>query len=149
MNKQAILISGVVAVLVIGAFLLLNKPKSQPASETVTTPGEEVTQPVKEESATDSSMMEGVKEFTVVSEGLKFSPNEIKVKAGDKVRITYKNTKGQHNFALDEFKVKTKLLNAGEEETVEFVADKVGTYEFYCPVPGHRVAGMKGTLIVE
>lgn len=149
MNKQVILISGVVAVLVIGAFLLFNKPKTQPVSETVTTPAQEVAQPVKEESATDSSMTEGVKEFTFVSEGLNFTPNEIIVKVGDKVRITYKNTKGQHNLALDEFNVKTKLLNAGEEETVEFVADKAGTYEFYCPVPGHKAAGMEGMLIVK
>jgi uncharacterized cupredoxin-like copper-binding protein len=26
---------------------------------------------------------------------------------------------------------------------------KPGTYEFYCPVPGHEQAGMKGTLTVQ
>ena len=26
---------------------------------------------------------------------------------------------------------------------------KPGTYEFYCPVPGHRALGMKGKLIVS
>jgi uncharacterized cupredoxin-like copper-binding protein len=26
---------------------------------------------------------------------------------------------------------------------------KPGTYEFYCPVPGHKAAGMKGTLTVS
>ena len=26
---------------------------------------------------------------------------------------------------------------------------KPGTYEFYCPVPGHRAAGMQGTLTVK
>jgi uncharacterized cupredoxin-like copper-binding protein len=25
---------------------------------------------------------------------------------------------------------------------------KPGTYTFYCPVPGHEAAGMKGTLVV-
>lgn len=24
-----------------------------------------------------------------------------------------------------------------------------GTYEFYCSIPGHREAGMKGTLVVQ
>jgi uncharacterized cupredoxin-like copper-binding protein len=26
---------------------------------------------------------------------------------------------------------------------------KPGTYEFYCPVDGHKAAGMKGTLTVK
>jgi len=26
---------------------------------------------------------------------------------------------------------------------------KPGTYTFYCPVPGHEAAGMKGTLTVS
>jgi len=26
---------------------------------------------------------------------------------------------------------------------------KPGTYQFYCPVPGHKAAGMKGTLTVQ
>ena len=26
---------------------------------------------------------------------------------------------------------------------------KAGTYEFYCPVDGHKAAGMKGKLVVE
>jgi uncharacterized cupredoxin-like copper-binding protein len=26
---------------------------------------------------------------------------------------------------------------------------KPGTYEFYCPVPSHKAAGMKGTLVVS
>lgn len=148
MNKQVLMIGAVVLVVVVGGFLLLgNKSQTQLAPEVTTQPQESAMPEAS--AASDSSMMEGVKEFTITSEGLKFTPAEIKVNVGDKVRITYKNMKGQHNLALDEFKVKTKLLNAGEEETVEFAADKAGTYEFYCPVPGHRPAGMEGMLVVE
>jgi plastocyanin len=38
---------------------------------------------------------------------------------------------------------------AGPGERVSVSARlKRGTYEFYCPVDGHKAAGMKGTLVV-
>ena len=116
-------------------------------------PAENQTQETSEDSdaATDSAVEgEGeVKEFAVLSKGLSFTSSEIKVKKGDKVKITFKNTLEKHDLTLDEFNVKTKLLGAGEEETVEFTADQAGEFEYYCSVPGHRQAGMKGKLIVE
>lgn len=37
----------------------------------------------------------------------------------------------------------------GEEAAVTFTPTEPGVYEFYCSVPGHRDAGMIGTLIVS
>jgi uncharacterized cupredoxin-like copper-binding protein len=36
---------------------------------------------------------------------------------------------------------------AGEIARKNIVFDKPGEYEFSCDLPGHREAGMKGTLI--
>ena len=33
--------------------------------------------------------------------------------------------------------------------SVDTLTLKPGTYRFYCPVPGHEAAGMKGTLVVS
>jgi plastocyanin len=77
-----------------------------------------------------------------------FTPNMIKVKKGDKVKITFVNDGGTHNFILDEFNVKTKTTNSGETDTMEFTADKAGTFEYYCGVGQHRKMGQKGTLVV-
>jgi plastocyanin len=89
-----------------------------------------------------------VKEIEVRSEGLVFTPSEIRVNRGDTVRITYVNTRGTHDWTLDEFDVATARIPAGQSETVEFVADQAGEFEFYCSVPGHRAAGMYGRFVV-
>ena len=38
---------------------------------------------------------------------------------------------------------------ANERGSVVFMANKKGTYNFYCPISGHKEAGMVGTLTVE
>ena len=90
-----------------------------------------------------------VKSFTVIGDNFAFDLKEMKVKKGDKVRITFRNAEGFHDFKLDEFGVATAKLQADGEETVEFTADKTGTFEYYCSVGKHRDMGMKGNLIVE
>jgi nitrosocyanin len=70
------------------------------------------------------------------------------VKKGETVRITFVNKDGFHDFVLDEFGVKTEQIKGGTQEVVEFVADKAGTFEYYCSVGQHRQMGMKGTLTV-
>lgn len=98
----------------------------------------------------DDAMMEaGVKEFTVEGSNFSFTPSSLTVNEGDTVRITFKNTGGMHDFVIDEFSTRTEVIQGGEEETIEFVADKAGSYEFYCSVGSHRAMGMMGTLVVQ
>ena len=40
------------------------------------------------------------------------------------------------------------IVAPGSTSTVT-VSLKTGKYTFYCPVPGHRQAGMQGTLVVQ
>ena len=94
-------------------------------------------------------MMSDVKEFTVEGDNFAFSVKEIKVKQGDKVKITFNNIEGFHDLIIDEFGVNTGQIRAGESKTVEFIADKTGTFEYYCSVGQHRANGMFGQLIVE
>ncbi len=90
-----------------------------------------------------------VKEFTVTGSSFKFVPATMTVNKGDKVRILFVNSDGFHDFKIDEFNVATKKIASGEQDTVEFVADKTGTFEYYCSVGTHRQMGMKGTLTVK
>jgi plastocyanin len=90
-----------------------------------------------------------VKQFTVSGQNFSFSPSLIKVKKGDRVKITFQNTSGFHDFKIDEFGVATKQAQAPATEVLEFTASKAGSFEYYCSVGSHRSMGMKGTLIVE
>ena len=91
----------------------------------------------------------GVKNFTVKGTSFSFAPSIITVKKGDKIRITLDNTGGFHDLKIDEFNVATKKIQTGQQDAIEFTADKTGSFEYYCSVGEHRQMGMKGTLIVE
>ncbi|MBI4078822.1 MAG: cupredoxin domain-containing protein [Candidatus Levybacteria bacterium] len=147
MNKY--LLIAVLGVVLVGGIIFVQSRSPQAPLEPVPVPGSNVTETVVEESASPSAAEENVVAVTVAGSPFQFVPNEIRAKKGDTVRITFKNESGSHDLTLPGFNVATKQLSAGSQETVEFVADKIGTFEFYCSVAGHKEDGMVGTLIVE
>ncbi len=90
-----------------------------------------------------------VKTFTIIGKPFSFSLSEIRVKEGDTVKIVFQNSEGTHDWVIDEFNVRTPRIGTGESATIEFVASKKGTFEYYCSVGQHRAMGMKGNLIVD
>lgn len=106
-----------------------------------------VVAPAKATSTTPS--VGPVKEFTVIGSNFAFAPNTLSVKKGDKVKITFVNSGGFHDLKIDELNVATKKIQGGAQEVVEFTADKIGSFEYYCSIGEHRAMGMKGTLTVE
>jgi len=90
-----------------------------------------------------------VKEFTMTAKQFEFVPGKITVNTGDTVILHITSTDVTHGIAIPQFGVNQRLP-VGEEKTVKFVADKKGTYNFYCSVycgPGHR--SMIGELVVQ
>lgn len=148
-------IAGAVIILVIAGGVMFMRNSAQKTS-TPSTVTQENPAPADSQTTVEQSSPSGeetdtgeVKEFNVTNSSLKFDPTEITVNQGDKVRITFKSGGGVHDFTLDEFNVKTKSLSSSQEETVEFTADKAGTFEYYCSISNHRELGLKGNLIVE
>ena len=41
------------------------------------------------------------------------------------------------------------IITQGKEAVVQFLADKTGTFQYYCSVGKHRSMGMWGTIIVQ
>jgi uncharacterized cupredoxin-like copper-binding protein len=81
---------------------------------------------------------------------LKFDKSSLSAKAG-KVTIVMDNPSSiPHGIAVEGNGVDKdgQVVNKGGKSTVS-VALKKGKYEFYCPVPGHKQAGMEGTLTVQ
>lgn len=81
---------------------------------------------------------------------LKFDKKTLTAKAGS-VKIVMSNPSViPHNVALKGkgVNVKGKIVTKGGVSTVAAKL-AVGTYTFYCSVPAHEAAGMKGTLKVS
>jgi plastocyanin len=82
---------------------------------------------------------------------LAYDQKDVSAKAGS-VTINFDNKEAlQHDVAVADSSGKilgqTDLVSSGTANaTVDLQA---GTYTFYCTVPGHREAGMEGTLTVK
>jgi len=90
-----------------------------------------------------------MKMFDISGENFVFDVKEIRVKEGDTVMIHFMSADGFHDLVIDEFNVQTEKIRTGGMSMVTFVADKKGTFEYYCSVGSHRASGMVGKLIVE
>lgn len=115
---------------------------TSPANTGTNTPG-------GTEISVDGSVSTGaIKEFTVTNSGMTFVQKALSVKKGDRVKITFNNVGGTHDFRIEGYNVGTKVVQAGQSETFEFVADRADSFEYFCSVGNHRANGMKGTLTV-
>jgi heme/copper-type cytochrome/quinol oxidase subunit 2 len=93
--------------------------------------------------------MTDVKTIEMEAGSFYYNPKSVTVKKGQKVVINLKAVDMMHNINIDELNVHSKTVSSGSTITVEFVADKVGTYEYYCAVGQHRQKGQVGTLVVQ
>ena len=56
-----------------------------------------------------------------------------------------KETQSQQDLNIDEFNVHTKKLNYFQAQTINFIADKIGTFKYYSTIHPE----MKGAIVVE
>ncbi|HLY59181.1 MAG TPA: cupredoxin domain-containing protein [Terriglobia bacterium] len=91
----------------------------------------------------------GAVEITVVARKFEFNPNVITVKQGDRVRLVITASDRDHGFKLEAFKVDQELKK-GQPTSIEFTADKAGSFPFQCSdFCGLGHGKMKGKLVVE
>lgn len=143
-------------VLLAGALVLGGCGSSKSTSTAASTPAT-TAQSTATTASTQSSSTAAPTTATALSleanpEGqLKYNTSSLTAKAG-KVTIDFKNMSPLgHNVTVESPGGGT----LGATETFQGASKKLtltlkpGTYKFYCSVPGHRQAGMEGTLVVK
>ena len=164
MKNTLLIVLGLIVVVIVG-MMLMNRPAPE---EAMTPAPQEQTVPAQVDGSTGASgSVEGMeaisgmnttpaevagatKELTVDSFEFGYDMETITVSEGDTVKITLTNSGSMpHDWVVDELNAKTKQIMKGETDTITFVANKAGSYEFYCSVGKHRQQGMVGKLVVE
>ena len=88
-------------------------------------------------------------EVRIVSTEFKYAPALARVTAGREFTLVLDNSgaETEHGLFLPALGFRLQV-KAGEIARKKAVFAKPGEYEFVCDLPGHREAGMTGTLIV-
>lgn len=103
------------------------------------------------------------------AENMTWGSKELKLTKNQPVKLVLNNQDGVlHDFVIDKIPAKVEhsagashghsasaksdlhvAAEAGKQGSVEFTPTKPGSYTYYCSEPGHKEAGMTGTLIVN
>jgi uncharacterized cupredoxin-like copper-binding protein len=114
-----------------------------------------------------------VQEVSLTAVDMAFQPTTVEVTAGMPVRLTMTNQGTlEHDFSIMEIPMEIMgatavpmeahdmggmtadpelhmAVSMGMSNMMEFTPTKPDTYEYFCTVPGHKEAGMVGSLIVK
>ena len=103
-----------------------------------------------------------------MSDNMRFTPSEVKVKRGDTVKFVVRNSgKVMHEMVIGTEPVLRKHaelmkkhpgmehdepymahVQPGKKEEMAWTFTKAGTFMYGCLIPGHWEAGMKGSIVV-
>jgi nitrosocyanin len=90
-----------------------------------------------------------VKEFHIVADKSIYRPKILEVNEGDFVRLIIYASNANHGIVIPAYGI-NEFLEEDNYKTIEFVADKPGTFTFFSNVySGPGTKDMTGTLIVK
>jgi heme/copper-type cytochrome/quinol oxidase subunit 2 len=89
------------------------------------------------------------REFTIKASDYRFSPDRIEVTQDDLVKLTVRSGDVAYSFTIDEYRL-SRRVPAGGSTTIEFRADRTGSFPFYSNMTNDgRHASMRGELVVR
>ena len=153
MNRTATITAVIIIVILLllgGGYYLAsrnNKPSSYGITPTPTPTASATPTATPLSSQSSPTATTQMVSISVIGQNYLFTPKEITVSKGSLVKVNFTAKDSSHTFTLPDFNVDTGLVSPGSSRSVQFVADKTGTFQFYC-IP-HKSMGMTGTLKVE
>lgn len=91
----------------------------------------------------------GAASATFAAADIEFTEAPDQVPAGEVTVELVNDGRLEHNVTIEELGDEVVVEAAGGQSATGSVTLDPGTYTYYCSVPGHREAGMEGTLTVE
>jgi plastocyanin len=96
----------------------------------------------------------GERRIEIIATEFMFTPGQITATAGETLIVVLVNMGVDDHSITFELPAGDATLGAevqpGQQgELTMLVPDEPGDHAFYCPVPGHRLLGMEGTLTIE
>lgn len=96
----------------------------------------------------NSPVTPGAREIVIKGEANRFSPDVIEVTEGEDVAIKLTSSDVEHDLNIDGVSAHVVAVK-GATAVGGFTAPKAGEYKISCSEPGHKDAGMIGTLRVK
>jgi len=122
-----------------------------PSTEAPATEAPETEAPATEAPATEAptaAPSASADADTITMVDIAFQPKKLTIPADTDTTISLPNEGASvHDFVIDELNVDVEV-KPGETGSVTINAP-AGKYTYYCSVPGHREAGMEGTLTIK
>ena len=89
------------------------------------------------------------REFIITAKDYHFSPDRLEVSQDDLVKVTVRSEDVAYSLTIDEYRL-SKRIPAGGVTTLEFRADRPGTFAFYSNLTNDSRHGTtKGQLVVR
>ena len=89
------------------------------------------------------------REFTLTARDYSFSPNRVEATQDDLIKLTVQSADVAYGFAIDDYRL-SRRVPAGGSTTIEFRADRPGTFPFYSNLSNDsRHSQMRGQLVVR
>jgi cytochrome c oxidase subunit II len=91
----------------------------------------------------------GTRNFSISARRYAFTPNRIEVVQGDLVTLELKTDDIAHSLTIDDYRI-AKRISPGRPVTLEFRAERAGTFPFYCNLQiDDGCRRMRGELVVK